>query len=83
VTAGATTLSDGPTSGTTPVPRWIKVVRRATTFAAYLSLDGIAWQPVHVPESISMPATAYVGLVGLRSGGVEPGTIVLDNVTVR
>ena len=84
-TSGGTTASDGPSAGTTPLPRWIKMVRSGNTFTAYLSTDGGSWQRVHTSVSIAMPSSVHIGILALRNGGTETetATAVFDTVTVR
>ncbi len=80
---GGVTASDGPSAGTTSAPRWMKLARRGTTFTAYLSTDGSTWAAVHEGESVALPSTLYVGIVGLRSGGTTAMSARFDNVEVR
>jgi subtilisin family serine protease len=80
--AGGTTLSDGPSAGTTSVPRWLKLSRRANVFSAFISSDGVTWTPVHTPQSIVLPATVSVGLAVARTGGSALTTATLTNVKV-
>lgn len=83
-TTGGTTLSDGPSIGTTYPPRWLKLVRSGNVFTAYLSTDGAAWTQVHTPQTVPMPATVHVGLVALRSGSTAPaGQATFEQVSFR
>ncbi|MFL6196270.1 MAG: hypothetical protein ACJ75H_18965, partial [Thermoanaerobaculia bacterium] len=83
-TVGGTTLSDGPSAGTTYPPRWLKLVRSGNNFSAYLSTDGVAWTQVHTTQSIPMASTVYIGLIALRNGATA-GTAqaTFENVSVR
>jgi regulation of enolase protein 1 (concanavalin A-like superfamily) len=62
-------VSDGPSTGTTSAPKWLKLSRRGNIFAAYASADGRSWTPVHVPQNIVLPSSLHVGVLALRSGG--------------
>ena len=76
------TRSDGPSAGTTPVPRWLKLARRGHLFTAYLSADGIAWSAVHAGDRITMRDTVEVGFLALRNGNAERATARVDGVSV-
>ncbi|HYO13006.1 MAG TPA: hypothetical protein VE685_07425 [Thermoanaerobaculia bacterium] len=67
-TEGGTTLSDGPSIGSTYPPRWLKLVRSGNVFTAYLSSDGVTWTQIHTPQTVVMPANVWVGLAVLRDG---------------
>lgn len=83
-TTGGPTWSDGPTDGTTPLPRWLKLIRSGNSFSAFLSADGTTWTQVHTTQTIAMPETVYVGIVALRNGtSTETATATFDNVSVR
>lgn len=79
---GGTTLSDGPSTGTTYPPRWLRLTRSGNTFTAYISSDGSSWTQVHTPVAITMPANVHVGLVALRNGGTGTATATFRDVTV-
>jgi regulation of enolase protein 1 (concanavalin A-like superfamily) len=83
LTTAGTTLSDGPAAGTIDVQKWVKLVRSGDAFNAYLSSDGVDWNPVGVTQSLDLPRTIYVGLMTLRSGGSARGTAKFTDVTVR
>jgi hypothetical protein len=85
-TAGGTTLSDGPKTGTTFPPRWLKLVRSGNVFTAFLADDefGVNWTQVHTPQTVPMATTVHVGLVALRGGSSAPtGSARFEGVTVR
>jgi hypothetical protein len=83
-TAGGTTLSDGPGTGTTFPPRWIKLVRSGNVFTASLSADGVTWTQVHTPQTVTMTSTVRVGLLALRNGNTAPlGAARFEGVNVR
>ncbi len=66
---GGDTASDGPVTGSTYVPRWLKLSRRGNVFAAAVSADGRSWTAVHVPQTVALPQSLHVGVLALRSGG--------------
>ena len=80
LTAGGITQSDGPATGSTSVPQWLKVSRRGNTFTAYLSDDGATWTLVHAPVTVEMPETIEVGLFASRVGGASLTTARLTDV---
>ena len=80
--AGGTTSSDGPSAGSVPVPRWLKLSRRGNVFSAFISGDGATWTPVHTPQSITLPPTVSVGLAAARSGGTALTTATFTDVSV-
>jgi hypothetical protein len=59
VSPGATSASTS--GGASTVPYFVKLTRSGNTFTAFRSTDGVAWTTVG-SETISMPATIYVGL---------------------
>jgi hypothetical protein len=83
-TTGAETISTGPSEGSTPAPRYLKLKRTGNVFSAFLSTDGTTWTEVAgSPETVALPSTVYVGLVALRNGGTAPTTVTMNNVTVQ
>ena len=84
-TTGATTESTGPSAGSTPYPRYVRLQRAGNVFRAFISTDGSSWTEVAgSPDTIALPATVYVGLVALRDGSTAPQTTVtIDDVSVQ
>jgi subtilisin family serine protease len=80
---GGTTLSDGPASGSTTAPRWVRLKRQGHDLTAFLSADGMGWEPVAATQSVVMPPTIYIGVLALRSGGSETTTARFSSVTIR
>lgn len=84
LTTGAETLSTGPSEGSTPFPRYLKLNRAGNVFSAFISSDGTTWTEVAgSPETIALPSTVQVGLVALRNGSTAPTTVTMNNVTVQ
>lgn len=81
-TAGVLTLSDGPVTGTTYPPRWLRITRAGNVFTAYLSTDGANWTQVHTPQTVVMPANVWIGLAVLRDGDAPPATATIRDVRV-
>ena len=82
-TVGGTTLSDGPSAGTTSIPRWLKLSRRGSTFAAFYSQDGASWTSIPVTDStVALPSTVLVGVFALRNGGTATTRATFSNVSV-
>jgi hypothetical protein len=82
VTTGGTTLSDGPSAGSTTLPMWVKLSRRGTAFTAYTSSDGVTWARIFASQTIAMPATVRVGIFALRNGGSGLATARVTNVRI-
>jgi subtilisin family serine protease len=66
---GGTTASNGPQTGTTYAPKWLKLSRRGHVFTASVSANGRAWTAVDIPQTIVLPPSLYVGVLALRNGG--------------
>jgi PKD repeat protein len=80
-TAGPTS-SDGPSAGSTTLPRWLRLTRRGNTFTASHSPDGITWTPVHTPQVVSLPASVLVGAWTLRNGGTGLAQAALSSLII-
>jgi regulation of enolase protein 1 (concanavalin A-like superfamily) len=78
--SGGTTLSDGPSAGTTFAPKWLKLSRHGDVFSAFLSSDGLVWTTVYTAVTIAMPATVDIGLVTLRNGGSGFARATFENI---
>jgi regulation of enolase protein 1 (concanavalin A-like superfamily) len=83
ISVGGTTASDGPSAGSTTLPRWLRLTRHGQEFTAFLSTDGVQWQRVHTTQTVAMPSTIYVGVLGLRNGGTGLATAHFSHVVVR
>ncbi len=83
LTAGGSTLSDGPTTGAISIPVWLRLRRTGQSFSAFISSDGESWEQVHTTQSVPLSPSAYVGIVGLRGGGTAVGDVRITNLTVR
>jgi regulation of enolase protein 1 (concanavalin A-like superfamily) len=80
---GGSTLSEGPSAGTTPIPRWLKLTRRGNTFAAYYSSDGTSWTPIPTTTpTVALSSTVQVGIFALRNSGVGTTRATLSNVSL-
>jgi hypothetical protein len=79
---GGSTASNGPSAGSTTIPRWLKLVRNGNTFTSFISANGVDWTPVYVPTSVTLPNTVYVGMPVLRNGGSAPASATFDNVAL-
>ena len=83
LTTGGTTLSDGPPATGTFSAKWLKLTRSGNVFTASVSTDGTTWQQIASPQNLALPATTYVGLVALRSGGTALARTTFSNVVVK
>ena len=82
-TVGGTTLSDGPSAGTTSIPRWLKLSRRGSNFTAFYSQDGANWTSISATDStVALPSTVVVGVFALRNGGTSTTRATFSNVSV-
>ena len=80
---GGTTLSDGPSAGTTSIPRWLRLSRRGSTFSAFYSQDGASWTSIPAPDStVALPSTVVVGVLALRNGGTATTRATFSSVSV-
>ena len=77
-TGGQSVHSPGATGAP---PGWVKLVRAGSTFSAYQSADGVNWVLVGT-ETITMPATAYVGLAVTSHNVNATSTATFTNVAV-
>ncbi|PYX58507.1 MAG: hypothetical protein DMG76_08590, partial [Acidobacteria bacterium] len=84
---GARTSTGGSTSGSNPLvaalPYWVKVVRSASTFSSYISLDGVNWTQLATSQTISMAQNVYVGLAVASDTNSALVTATLDSVSVN
>jgi fibronectin type 3 domain-containing protein len=62
---------------------WLKLVRSGNSLSAYRSPDGTTWTQVGTTQTVTMAATARIGLVATSGTTAALGTSVFDNVTVR
>ena len=63
-------------------PVWLRLVRSGSDFAAYRSANGTSWTPIG-RATISMRATAYVGLAVTSDQPARTATAVFSNVTLH
>jgi RHS repeat-associated protein len=80
VVGGATKVAGGPTA---TLPCWLKVVRTANVFTAYVSSDGSAWTQIGTPQSFTTAQKVYVGLGATTLASATLGTATFDNVSVN
>jgi regulation of enolase protein 1 (concanavalin A-like superfamily) len=83
LSTGGITLSDGPATGTTSTPKWLRLRRTANTITAAISDDGVHWVSVHVPQELRLGASVYVGMVAARSRGSSLSVAEFDYVSFR
>jgi regulation of enolase protein 1 (concanavalin A-like superfamily) len=80
---GGTTYSDGPSAGTTPVPRWLKLTRRGSVFTAYYSGTGTSWTQVGPAQTLALPASVQVGMWSARNGTTGLSEATFTNVSIN
>lgn len=76
---GASVYTRGP--GLT-APAWLRLMRRGNDFAGSVSSDGVMWSHVGT-HTVSMNATAYVGLAISSLDNSRLNTAKFSNVVVR
>lgn len=64
------------------VPRWVKITRTGNIFSAFYSLDGQAWTPFGVPQTIVMAGSITAGLAVTSHDAAKICTAKFDNVAV-
>jgi regulation of enolase protein 1 (concanavalin A-like superfamily) len=79
---GGTTASNGPSTGSTTIPRWLKLVRNGSSFTSFISANGVDWTPVYAATSVTLPTTVYVGMLVLRNGGSALASATFDNISL-
>jgi regulation of enolase protein 1 (concanavalin A-like superfamily) len=75
---GGTSLST-TVPGVSP-PQWVRVVRSGNTFTASYSSDGTNWAEVGT-ETITMPASIFVGMAVTSHNNTALTTATFTNVT--
>lgn len=67
------TVPDGPV--------WVRVVRRANTFAGFYSLDGTAWYQIGTGRTIDMPGAIRAGVAVTSHDAARTATATFTNVS--
>jgi regulation of enolase protein 1 (concanavalin A-like superfamily) len=77
-TSGSTYINYGSKSA---APGWVRIVREGSLFSAYESQDGSQWTLVG-SDTLTMPATVYVGLAVTSHNAAATTTATFTNVSV-
>jgi regulation of enolase protein 1 (concanavalin A-like superfamily) len=77
-TTGATTVT---TNVPGAPPLWVKLVRRGGVITASTSVDGTTWTVVGT-QTLTLPASFYVGIAVASASATAATTAVVDNVSV-
>jgi RHS repeat-associated protein len=64
------------------LPYWMKLVRSGSTFAAYVSANGLYWTQLESSETISMAQNVYIGLAVSSDNNSSLATATFDNVSI-
>ncbi len=64
------------------LPYWLKLVRSGSSFAAYISPDGVDWTQIQSSETISMGTNVYIGLVVIIGNTSYLAKYNISNVSV-
>jgi RHS repeat-associated protein len=67
---------------TVTAPYWVRVVRNANQFSAYVSANGATWTQIGTTQTITTAQTVYVGLGVSSSSTSILATATLDNVSI-
>lgn len=79
-TAGGSSSSvHGPATNTAP-NNWVRLVRIGTSFTAFYSVDGTAWNPIGT-ATLTMGSTVYTGLAVSSHVSGTLSTATFDNVS--
>jgi alpha-D-xyloside xylohydrolase len=62
-TGGTTSYAPNPAQPGIVAPQWLKLVRWGNSFTPYRSADGVSWVKVANAVTLSIPSTAYFGMV--------------------
>lgn len=79
-TTGANGTSGSGGAGA--VPYWLKVTRVGDVFTSYKSADGLTWTQMSTAKTITMGATAEVGLAVCAYANTVMGSATFDNVSI-
>lgn len=77
-TNGVSTLIN---AGVVSLPRWVRLVRRGSTFEAYSSSNGTSWTLVG-SQTITMGSSVYVGVAVTSHNAGALTTATIDNVDI-
>lgn len=78
-TTDSVTLNTAGGSG--QAPTWVKLIRRASTFTAYRSSDGVSWKKVGA-ATIPMSSAVYVGLAVTSHDVARRATVKFSKVKI-
>ena len=74
-------LSTHTTGGAGTAPVWVKLARRGNVVTAFHAADGVNWNTVG-QDSLTLPATVFVGLAVTSHDNTRLATAAFDNVSV-
>ncbi|MEO0797196.1 MAG: carbohydrate-binding domain-containing protein [Verrucomicrobiota bacterium] len=74
--------SNGWSLGDSATVNWLAIARRGDEFRGYYSTDGLSWQLVAAPQSLTMSSTLYVGLVATPISASEFNKTIFSEVSV-
>jgi len=80
-TAGGSSSQITSAAGTAFTPVWLKLVRSGNSLTGYTSSDGTSWTTIGT-ASVTMGATAYVGLLTTAHNASKLNTATFDNVSI-
>ncbi|HEY0875333.1 MAG TPA: Ig-like domain-containing protein [Vicinamibacterales bacterium] len=68
-------------AGSGPLPGWVRLVRKGTSFTAYQSADGVNWKYMGT-RTVQMNTTAFVGIAVTSDTVSAATTVVVDGFKV-
>ncbi|MDB6172981.1 MAG: hypothetical protein JWL59_2292 [Chthoniobacteraceae bacterium] len=73
-------------SATVVQPYWVRLIRNGNTFTAQIAPDSAgtpgAFTAIGTAQTIAMGSGSYVGLAATSGSATEPGSVVIDHVSV-
>jgi YD repeat-containing protein len=64
------------------LPYWLKAVRTANVFSAYVSVDGSVWTLLGTPQTITTAQTVYMGFAVSSGNAAALATATFDSVSL-
>ncbi|MGH7996413.1 MAG: Ig-like domain-containing protein, partial [Opitutaceae bacterium] len=81
-TSGGGSAVDSGSGTDQPTPYWLQLTRSGDTFTAYSSTDGLTWNMLGSPITISMASTVYIGLAASSEVAGAATTAVYEGVSL-
>jgi YD repeat-containing protein len=79
---GASMATQSTSFGGPATPYWVRIIRTASSFSAYISSNGTAWTQVGTSTTITMGQNAFIGLAVTSGNTTSIASATFDNVSV-